>query len=322
MKTLEEIQVHPIFRALNPRGKYFLKKHKLSTKLNPHADRVNIFALTIDSFPHIKSVPAFEMMLAQYKAGKYEGKTTLVVPSSGNTAHGVARLAPAYGLDVKIVLSTDVSPGKKGILAALSSVKILEVPSGTQEYAIEEAKRNGHVLLDQYNLDAEANAESHFLHTGPAILAVFGGAPDIFAASMGSAGTVVGCSRYLKRIRPKTVVVGVRPAVGQQSPGTRDRKKMEAVDTLPYEEACDVIIESGGRKESFTRMRQLWSEVEPQPGPSSGLAFDGLLRYLEGSQAGGPGAQKLTAAFICPDDGRFYPEYTTSELDTHEGVIS
>ena len=75
------------------------------------------------------------------------------------------------------------------------------------------------------------------------------------------------------------IVLGVRLKPGQRVPGARDQKRMENVVTLPWQESVTDVVEMD-RKESFIGMRRLWSAVEPQPGPSSGLAYGGLEHYL------------------------------------------
>jgi len=316
---MQEILMHPIVKALSPAHKHFPQAHVLSRHLNEFPD-IEIIAFTVRGLPHIKAVPAFGMMMDDLKHGRYEGKDTIVVPSSGNTAHAVVRLAPAFGFKkVIVVLANDVPPSKRGIIAALSTADVHGTSQSTMDVAREFAAKPGAILLDQYN--HPANARSHEQFTGPALIQALGRRwLSVLAVSMGSAGTMMGISRYLRKKNILTAVVGVRPAPGQQSPGTRDAKKMQVV-TLPWQEYTDCIIEQGGRKESFIEMRRLWSEVEPQPGPSSGLAFDGLLRYLRRLSVQGRVAIKgSTAAFICPDDGRFYPEYTLGELDVDEGI--
>jgi cysteine synthase len=96
---------------------------------------------------------------------------------------------------------------------------------------------------------------------------------------------------------------------------------MDEVVRLPWRDVVDVVVEVT-RKDSFEGMRRLWSVVEPQPGPTSGLAWRGLMQYLNGTLTD-EGFGKLRGknlAFICPDDGRFYSERTTGELDTGQGL--
>jgi len=320
---MDTVYADPIFQALNPEGKQFMSARQLPGRLNPYvASGIEVVALIpFGMFPHIKTVATVQMMLEDFKNGLYDGKHTIVIDSSGNTAHAVARLARAFGFkDVKVVLSVDVPESKKGILAALSSVELIEVSAGKSVAgrAKEEAEKPGHYHLNQYS--HMGNLRAHELYTGPEVLRVLGNKAAVVSVAMGSGGTVAGIGSFLKQKKSETVVLGARPTLGEQVPGARDRKKMAEVVTLPWKKFVDTIVEAG-RKESFIGMRKLWSAVEPQPGPTSGLAFVGLMKYLAGLNQGE--IERLrgkSVGFICPDDGRFYSERTTGELDTDQGL--
>ncbi len=322
-RTLDQIYADPIFQALNPEGKQFMGVRWLPPRLNAFASHgIEVAALIpFGAFPHIKTVAAVGMMLEDFKNGLYRDKETIVVDSSGNTAHAVARLAHAFGFkEVKVVLSVDVPESKKGILAALSSVELIEVGGGKSvaRRAEEEAHKPGHYHLNQYS--HLGNMRAHELYTGPEILRVLGDDIAVVALAMGSGGTAAGVGRFLKQAHPETTVVGVRPVLGEQVPGARDRKRMEDIVTIPWEASVDDVAEAS-RKESFIGMRQLWGAIEPQPGPTSGLAWAGLKRYLESLEPEMLGKLKgKRVAFMCPDDGRFYSERTTGELDTGQGI--
>ncbi len=240
------------------------------------------------------------------------------MPSSGNTAHAVVRLARAFGFtSVKAVMSSDVSSSKAGILKALASADVMQVSDVTRT-AQEEAQKPGHYLLDQYKHMGNLNA--HQLYTGPEVLNALGDNIAAVAIAMGSGGTAAGVGRFLKSRIPKVVIIGARPLLGEQVPGARDRKKMEAVVTLPWKEVVDKKIEVS-RKESFIGTRKLWSAIEPQPGPTSGLAYRAAIHYLKSLDR--KGLEQLRGkcvGFICPDDGRFYSDQILSELDTDQGL--
>ncbi len=321
-RTIEQVRMDPIFRAFNPEGKHFLEARFLPPALNQYADRpINVAALTLLGYPHLKAIPAFQMMLEDFTAGCYWGQHTLVIDGSGNTTHAVARLAPAFGFKkVTGVVPGDIPESKRGILAALSTIKIMS-PDGNQtaaELAIEEAQKPGHVRLNQYA--HPGNARAHELYTGPQVLRALDGNVGIIAVAMGSAGTVTGVGRFLKKHNPDIIVLGVCPKLDEAVPGARDRKKMAEVVTLPWGEVVDVVVEVS-RKDSFIGTRMLWSVVEPQPGPTSGLAWRGLIQYLD--MLDPEELERLrgkNAAFLCPDDGRFYPERVGGELSPSQGL--
>jgi cysteine synthase len=321
-----EVLDHPIVHALHPRNN-FITVRWLPDNLNPFAAyNIGIAALIpFASLPHIKAVPALQMMLEDSANGIYEGKHTIVIDSSGNTGHAVARLAPAFGFsEIKVVCAVDVPESKKGILAALSTVEIIEVPRGksVSERAKEEAQKPGYCHLNQY--EHMGNVRAHELYTGPHIeesLNIGLHGLVAIASSMGSGGTIAGTGRHIKKWFPSTTILGVRPKLGEQVPGARDERKMSEVVKLPWQEVVDIVVDIS-RKESFIAMRELWSGVEPQPGPTSGLAWAGLRSYLK--SLGPERLQTLKggrAAFICPDDGRFYTERTTGEIDSDQGLV-
>lgn len=320
--TLERIHKSPIFQAWNPQGKEFLEVRWLPEEFNPFISReISIGAVVLKRFPHIKTVSTIQMMLEDFQAGCYEGKHTIVVPSSGNTAHAVARLAREFGLsEVKVVLSADVPDSKKGTLTALS-VDIIGVGGGksVESRAREIAEKNpGHVLLDQYG--HMGNLRGHEFFTGPEIVRAFGGDISLFAIAMGSGGTVAGVGKFFHEKYSSTVVLGVRPSPGERVPGARDKARMDEVVTLPWQEFVTTIREVP-RKESFVRTRELWRWVEPQPGPSSGLAYGGLIRYLQSLEDSV--LEKFRGkrvGFLCPDSGTLYSGLMSSELDTGEGL--
>ncbi len=325
MLDLETIMADPIVQAFNPKGKQFMEAKWLSGRFNLGASYGAMAAALIPfkTFPHIKAPATFQMMLEDFLAGRFEGMHTIVVPSSGNTAHAVARIARAFGFkDVKIVLSADVTGSKEGILDALSSVYTTKVPRGlsTAKEAEKIAQAPGHYLLDQYGHQGNVNA--HLLYTGPEVERACGGDVDFMFIGLGSSGTATGVANYLKGKRYDRKVFGVRPLQGERVPGVRDKVQMDEVVTIPYRDALDGIIEVS-RKDSFITMRELWDEVEPQPGPSSGMAFAGYRKWC--SQLQWPADREKAFAgkkfgFICPDDGRFYSERTTGELDPDQGL--
>lgn len=321
MVTLTQVREDPIFQALDPKGKKFMRACAVPEPLNPFAQYgIEMFALIpFGVFPHIKTIPAFQMMLEDFEKGVYEGKHTIVVPSSGNTVHGVARLARAFGFTkVKAVMATDVTESKTGILKAFGTlVDVLQV-GNVLETTKELEQMPGHYHLNQYG--HMGNARAHAMYTGPEIVRVLGEKVSVVAAAMGSSGTAAGIGKFFRARGMDTTVLGVRPARGEQVPGARDERAMAEVVRIPWHETVDDFVEVG-RRESFYRMRQLWTVMEPQPGPTSGMAWGGLEQRLKTFKPDDLERMRDTCvAFICPDDGRFYPERTTAVLDPPEGA--
>ena len=313
--SLEEVLAHPMVEALNPYTQDFIALRWLSSRLNPFKDIDIAAAITFGTLPHIKAVAAFGMLMEDFKNGVYEGIDTLVVPSSGNTAHAVALFAPAFGISrVKVVMSSDTPESKQSVIRMLSWASVVN-PDGkksVEDVAFEESSRPGHHLLDQYK--HLGNVRVHKECTGPQLLRAAGEGLGLVAVSMGSGGTVTGISQYLKSIDPNIIVIGVRPSPGQRVPGVRDLARMNAVVTLPYQEAVDSIVEVS-REESFQTAYDFMSEVHPAPGPSSGLAYAGLKKYLRTHPDVAELLHGKKALFVCPDDVRFYSAQMASTID-------
>ncbi len=321
--SLAEVLADPIVRALNPYQNNFIATRQLSFRLNPHWNKDGIeiaAAIGFMGLPHIKSVAAFGMMMQDFQNGVYDGVDELVVPSSGNTVHGVALLAPALGISrVKAVMASDTPEAKKSVVSMIPWVRLI-CPEGAgkvEEVALEEASRPGSHLLDQYK--HQGNMDIHERCTGQQLLRAAGNNLGLVAVAMGSGGTVAGVARYLKSVRKDIIVIGIRPRRGERVPGTRDADQMRAVVTIPYGRELD-CIEEVKRDESFLMTRRLMREVQPQPGPSSGLAYAGLLQYLAKSPDVVELLRGKKAVFLCPDDGRFYPGPTFGELDPDQGL--
>ncbi|HUX80845.1 MAG TPA: pyridoxal-phosphate dependent enzyme [Candidatus Paceibacterota bacterium] len=316
--SLEEVLAHPMVEALNPYHQDFISLRWLSSNLNPFRLEEDIdiaAAITFGTLPHIKTVAAFGMLKEDFENGVYEGIDTLVVPSSGNTAHAVALLAPAFGIPrVKLIMSSDTPESKQSVIRMLPQASVMN-PDGkrsVEDVAFEESSRPGHHLLDQYK--HLGNVLAHRECTGPQLLNAAGEGLGLVAVSMGSGGTVTGISQYLKSKDPNIIVIGVRPSPGQRVPGVRDLARMNAVVSLPYREAVDDIVELS-REESFQTARDFMSEVYPTPGPSSGLAYAGLKKYLREHALLVKSLRGKKALFVCPDDVRFYSAQMASTID-------
>lgn len=300
-RTIEQVYEDPIFRALNPEGKEFIRARELPPSLNPfHSVRMTAL-LAFGELPHTKAVAVVQMMLDDFRKGLYEGMHTIVVDSSGNTAHVVARLARAFGFKhVKVVLPVGVSFAQKELFSALSTPEVILVSKGisASDRAKEEAKRPGHYRLNQYA--HPCNMRAHLHYTGPQIMrALDGRPPGAIAISMGSAGTACGVGQYLKQKNKETIVIGVRPALGEQISGTRDKKSMDEVVAPELLQVVDEVIEIK-RCDALEHMHRLWDGIEPQPGLTSGLAYAGLVKFIKFKD--GIERERIgSVAFICPD---------------------
>jgi cysteine synthase len=317
-KTLAEVEAHPVFQALDPRGADFVTARYLPAELNPFARYgIKMAALTL-TLSHMKTVPAWQMLLEDFKNGVLDDVHHLDVDSSGNTVLATAALGPAYGLMVTAIMSSDVPSAKIDVLRAFgNTVNVMQV-NNVVETAEQEGNKPGHYHLDQYS--HPGNPRAHELYTGPAIVRALGREPALLGIAMGSTGTGYGLQRFFMERSGSSPVIGARPKSGEQVPGARDEKRIAAVVKFPWQEIITNVVEVG-RHEAFVRTRQLWSAVQPQPGPTSGLAWAGLELYMSQMEERVlEGLSGETVAFLCPDDGRFYTAPILAELDPHEGA--
>lgn len=308
-------QDSPILRKLDPRRSFLdiVWLHDSNPVTRTYGARVAAL-VPFGHFTHLKFVPVFQMMREDFSAGIYADKTTLVVRSSGNAAHAAVRYAPCFGFkEVKIILPPDVPEAKASVLKINPGVIVIHDKNALAR-ALEEAAKPGHYELDQYSHLGNVTAHQHF--TGHGVTRLIDVVKlAVLAIAVGSGGTLIGVTRALKSVAATTTVLGVQPVLGEQVPGARDKKKMEEVSRLPLEEHTGPTIYVS-REDAFKAMRKLWESVEPQPGPTSGLAWAGLQRHIATLDS----EEKVmlrgkVVAFLCPDDARLYTAPILAELD-------
>ena len=277
---LQEAFQHPLAEALNPWAQNYVEMRWLSSGLNPYQYEIGA-AIACTNLPNLKIASVFEAMRQNHEQDLYRGVETLVVPY-GNAAQAAGILAPIFG--IKRIRA--IFPGDKD--------------------EIEDPWENTRVL-DVFG--HPANPYIHEFRTGPLLAKAAGGPIGLIAVAMGSCSTIVGLSRHFKRVHPDTIIIGVRPKPGECVPGTLDGEQMERLVKLPYGEAIDELVEVS-RMEALAGALALRGEITPQPGFSSGLTYAGLMKFLSGSSSADlrEVLHGRRAVFICPDDGRSYPE--------------
>ncbi|KAJ7187819.1 tryptophan synthase beta subunit-like PLP-dependent enzyme [Mycena filopes] len=289
---------------------------ELPERLNPYKkDGVQIFAKLMSHVPatNVKSLPALNMILRGQEKGKITKDThTLVEYSSGSTVISMGMLANIYGIqNTKAYLSNKTSPTKLDLLRFFGLDLTLFAGHGQPEpldpnggifTATQDGKQEGHYNPDQYS--NPENYESHMRWTGPQI---FKQLPSIsvFAASIGTSGTMTGTGLYLKSVKPSIARVGVCTTPGERVPGPRMFSLLAPVE-FPWRDAVD-CIEEVGPFESYEKSLELCRNGL-LVGPSSGLALLGLFKFLEKKKTAPGGLDALRnadgsipCAFICCD---------------------
>ncbi len=171
----------------------------------------------------VKDRPAFSMIRRAQERGDIKPGDTLIEPTSGNTGIALAMVAAMMGYRMILVMPEHLSVERRQSMAAFGAEIVLTPKAGGMEMARDVAEKmrdeGKGVILDQFsNPD---NPLSHYEGTGPEIWRETGGKITHFVSSMGTTGTIMGCSRYFKEQNPKIQIVGCQPTEGSQIPGIR-----------------------------------------------------------------------------------------------------
>lgn len=218
----------------------------------------------------VKDRPAMSMIRRAQERGQIRPGDTLIEATSGNTGIALAMAASVRGFRMILVMPEHLSVERRQTMRAFGAELILTPESGGMEAARDLAERmrdaGEGVILDQFgNPD---NPLAHYESTGPEIWRDTQGRITHFVATMGTTGTIMGVSRFLKEQNPAIQVIGVHPAPGAQVPGIR--KWPQAYLPTIYEPSrVDRIIEVGQADAEHTT-RRLASEEGIFAGVSSG----------------------------------------------------
>jgi cysteine synthase B len=171
----------------------------------------------------VKDRPALWMIRGAEARGQIKKGDTLIEATSGNTGIALAMAAAMRGYKMVLVMPENLSLERRQSMAAYGAQIILTPKSGGMEYARDLAdqmqKEGKGIILDQFaNPD---NPRAHYETTGPEIWRDTGGRITHFISAMGTTGTIMGVSQYLKEKNPEIRVVGAQPEEGSQIPGIR-----------------------------------------------------------------------------------------------------
>jgi S-sulfo-L-cysteine synthase (O-acetyl-L-serine-dependent) len=229
----------------------------------------------------VKDRPALSMILGAERRGEIRPGDTLIEATSGNTGIALAMVAAMRGYRMVLVMPEHLSVERRQTMAAFGAQFVLTPEKGGMELARDTAERmrdaGEGVILDQFaNPD---NPLAHYTGTGPEIWRDTGGKVTHFVATMGTTGTIMGCSRYLKEMNAAIQVVGVQPAPGAQVPGIR--KWPEEYLPRIFERArVDRVIEVS-QQESEEMTRRLAREEGIFAGISSGGGLAAAMRICD-----------------------------------------
>nr|ABG77117.1 cysteine synthase B [Candidatus Endoriftia persephone str. Hot96_1+Hot96_2] len=171
----------------------------------------------------VKDRPALSMIRQAEARGQIKPGDTLIEATSGNTGIALAMAAAISGYRMILVMPENMSMERRAVMKAYGAELVLTPKEGSMEAAIDKARElEGEgvgLILDQFsNID---NPASHSAGTGPEIWRDTSGEITHFVSAMGTTGTIMGASRYLKSQNPAIEIVGVQPQEGASIPGIR-----------------------------------------------------------------------------------------------------
>jgi cysteine synthase B len=230
----------------------------------------------------VKDRPAISMVRRAEERGTIRKGDTLIEPTSGNTGIALAMAAAMRGFRMILIMPEHLSVERRQTMRAFGAEIILTPQSGGMEAArdlAEQMVREGKgIMLDQFaNPD---NPLSHYEGTGPEIWRDTDGKITHFVSSMGTTGTIMGCSRFFKERNPKIQIVGCQPEEGSQIPGIR--KWPEAYLPKIYDKARVDRLEYVSQADAEEMARRLAREEGIFAGISSGGAVAVALRVAAG----------------------------------------
>ncbi|MCA6064684.1 cysteine synthase CysM [Thalassolituus marinus] len=229
----------------------------------------------------VKDRPALSMINLAESRGDIHPGDTLIEATSGNTGIALAMAAAIKGYRMILIMPDNATMERRWAMEAYGAQLILvskeEGMEGARDLALAmEAKGEGKVLNQFGNGD---NPEAHYYSTGPELWAQTQGQITHFVSSMGTTGTIMGTSRYLKEQNPAIEIVGLQPAECAAIPGIR-RWPEAYLPTIFERDRVDQILDISQEEAEHT-MRELARREGIFCGVSSGGAVAGALRIAE-----------------------------------------
>ncbi len=229
----------------------------------------------------VKDRPAYNMIMQAERRGQIKPGDTLIEATSGNTGIALAMVAAMRGYKMKLIMPSNMSQERKDAMLAYGAELIEVTPQqgmeGARDLALQMEQDGKGLVLNQFgNPD---NVEAHYLTTGPEIWKQTGGRITHFVSSMGTTGTIMGVSKYLKEQNPDIQIVGLQPSEGSSIAGIR-RWPEQYLPTIFDRSRIDRTIDIP-QIEAERTMRRLAREEGISAGTSSGGAVWASLQLAE-----------------------------------------
>jgi len=271
-------------------------------KLNPDP-AVKIYAKLEGNNPggSVKDRPALNMIRSAMDRGDIKRGSKLIEATSGNTGIALAMIACLYDMEIELVMPSTSTRERTVTMEAFGAkVTLLDNIEVCRDYAEEKAAKGEYFILNQFaNKD---NYLAHYKTTGPEIWKDTNKGITHFVSSMGTTGTIMGCSRFFKELDPAIQIVGCQPTEESSIPGIR-RWPKEYLPKIFEPERVDRVIDVS-QEEATIMARQLAKQEGIFAGMSSGGAASAAIRLAKEIDSG-------IIVFIACDRG---DRYLSSDL--------
>ncbi|MBA9077786.1 cysteine synthase CysM [Rufibacter quisquiliarum] len=247
----------------------------------------------------VKDRPAYAMIKNALARGDIKPGNQLVEATSGNTGIALAMVAQTLGLHITLIMPDNSTAERVKAMEAYGANLILTPAAKTIEYSREVAEdmaaREGYYMLNQFgNPD---NYQAHYTSTGPEIWRGTHGKVTHFVSAMGTTGTIMGVSRYLKEQNPEVQIVGTQPSEGSNIPGIR-RWSPEYLPQIYEPSRVDRLLDIS-ESEAVTMTRRLAKEEGILAGMSSGGALHAACQLAQELEEG------LIVFIVCDRGDRY-----------------
>jgi S-sulfo-L-cysteine synthase (O-acetyl-L-serine-dependent) len=247
----------------------------------------------------VKDRAAFNMISEALKRGEIKQGGTLVEATSGNTGIALAFIANLLGLKMVLVMPDNSTEERVKTMRAYGAEVVLTPADigieGSRDVAFQLRDENGYMLLNQFENDD--NWKAHYKTTGPEIWRDTHGEVTHFVSAMGTTGTIMGVSTYLKEKNKNITIVGAQPADGAKIPGIR-KWSPEYVPKFFDRSKVDIVIDVS-EEDAKTMTQRLAKEEGVFAGMSSGGSVFTALKLAETLESG------VIVAIICDRGDRY-----------------
>ncbi|MBL7559151.1 cysteine synthase CysM [Olleya sp. YSTF-M6] len=247
----------------------------------------------------VKDRPAFNMIAEAVKRGDIKKGGHLVEATSGNTGIALAYVASLFGINISLVMPENSTIERVKTMRAYGAEVVLTDSDrgieGSRDIAFKMRDEKGYLLLNQF--ENNDNWKAHYKTTGPEIWSDTKGEVTHFVSAMGTTGTIMGTSTFLKEQNKNIQIIGAQPADGSRIPGIR-KWSPDYVPSIFDASKVDQVIEVS-QEEATAMTKRLAKEEGILAGMSSGGSVATALKLIESLDQG------VVVAIICDRGDRY-----------------